>query len=621
MSPSQEDRIAAEQLRLVLDGVTQSVAVGFLVSTLMLAVLWELVPHAVLLGWYGAFLVERFGAAAYARRVREAVGEPDCARRVERVVFASKIVEGAILGSLIWIALPLQIPAVSILTMSLLGATCSNGVSLLAPRRHLYLALVVPVAVLAAGTLWSLGGAPYRALAVCSILFVVGQYGQVVLASRRVRESIELRFENAALVEQLRAESAAAHRARRDAEHANTAKSQFLAAASHDLRQPVHAQGLFLQALSQTDLAAPQRRILQNAQTANVASTDMLNTLLDFSRLEAGVITPRRRAFELQPLLDKIENDLAHLADAKRLIYRTPQTDLAIVSDAALLELVLRNLVLNAIRYTERGGVLIGCRRRGAGVSIEVYDTGIGIPVDQREDIFREFYQLGNPERDRHKGLGLGLAIARGIAASLDHPLSLSSEVGSGSVFRILVPRSLDAVPDNVLDTVHGADLDAAGEADISESGGLAGARILIVDDDAIVRDAMVALLSGWGCLCWAFEDPTEVTRLPWQGPPPDALICDYRLRRDQTGAEAIATLRQHWGRPVPAILITGDTAPVRMREASESGIPLIHKPVRPDLLQTALAALIPPRRPPVGPVSAEARRGPEDTGLVRAAG
>jgi two-component system, sensor histidine kinase len=613
MSPSQEERIAAEQLRLVLDGVTQSVAVGFLVSTLMLAVLWSLVPHAVLLSWYGAFLVERFGAAAYARRVRAAIGEPDRARRVERVIFLSKIVEGAILGSLIWIALPLQVPAVSILTMSLLGATCSNGVSLLAPRRHLYLALVVPVAVLAAGTLWSLGGAPYRALAICSILFVVGQYGQVVLASRRVRESIELRFENAALVEQLRAETAAAHRARRDAEHANTAKSQFLAAASHDLRQPVHAQGLFLQALSQTDLAAPQRRILQNAQTANVASTDMLNTLLDFSRLEAGVITPRPRAFELQPLLDKIENELAPLADAKRLIYRTPQTDLAIVSDPALLELVLRNLVLNAIRYTERGGVLIGCRRRRAGVSIEVYDTGIGIPVDKREDIFREFYQLGNPERDRHKGLGLGLAIARGIAASLDHPLSLSSKVGSGSVFRILVPRTLDAGRD--------ARLDDAPAAAIAESGGLVGARILIVDDDAIVRDAMVALLSGWGCLCWAFEDPTDVTERPPQGPPPDALICDYRLRRGQTGAEAIATLRQHWGRPIPAILITGDTAPVRMREALDSGVPLIHKPVRPDLLQKALAALILPGRPPVGPVGAEVRRGPETTDLVRAEG
>ncbi len=283
-----------------------------------------------------------------------------------------------------------------------------------APRRHLYLALVVPVALLAAGTLWSLGGAPYRALAICALLFVAGQYGQVVLASRRVRESIELRFENTALVERLRGETAAAHRARLDAEHANTAKSQFLAAASHDLRQPVHALGLFLQALSQTDLGDPQRRILQNAQAANVASTDMLNTLLDFSRLEAGVVTPRPGAFELQPLLDRIENDLAHLADAKSLIYRTLQTDLAVVSDAALLELVLRNLVLNAIRYTDRGGLLIGCRRRGDDVSIEVYDTGIGIPAAKQDDIFREFYQLGNPERDRHKGLGLGLAIARG---------------------------------------------------------------------------------------------------------------------------------------------------------------------------------------------------------------
>ncbi|SFM48763.1 ATP-binding response regulator [Methylobacterium pseudosasicola] len=581
MTLSQDHRIVAEELRLVLDGVMQSIAVGFLVSTLMLLVLWTLAPHAVLLSWYVAFLVERVAAAAFARRMRHTVSEPASARRIERVVFLSKIVEGSILGSLIWIALPLQVPAVSILTMSLLGATCSNGVSLLAPRRHLYLALVIPIVTLASVTLWSLGGIPYRALAICSILFVVGQYGQVVLASRRVRESIELRFENTALIEQLRAETAAAHLARRDAEYANSAKSQFLAAASHDLRQPVHALGLFLQALSQTSLASPQRRILQNAQTANVASTDMLNTLLDFSRLEAGVVTPRPRAFELQPLLDKIENDLAHLADAKGLIYRTPQTDLAIVSDAALLELVLRNLVLNAIRYTDHGGLLIGCRRRSANVSIEVYDTGIGIPEDKREEIFREFYQLGNPERDRHQGLGLGLAIARGIAGALGHVLSLSSREGSGSVFRILVPRTLEVEAD---------DDRPAGNL---EGGRLTGSRIMIVDDDAIVRDAMMALLSGWGCLCWAFEDPSDVARFPGHEPAPDALICDYRLRGGQTGAEAIAMLRQHWKRPIPAILITGDTAPVRMREASDSGVPLIHKPVRPDLLRSALIALI----------------------------
>lgn len=576
----------AEELRLVLDGVSQSVAVGFLVSTLMLVVLWTPAPRGILLSWYAAFLIERIAAALYARRARHVVDRPDRARRVERIVFLSKIIEGSILGSLIWIALPLQIPAVSILTMSLLGATCSNGVSLLAPRRHLYLALVIPVAMLAAGALWSLGGAPYRALAICSILFVVGQYGQVVLASRRVRESIELRFENMALVEQLRGESAAAHAARRDAERANAAKSQFLAAASHDLRQPVHALGLFLQALSQTDLVGPQRRILQNAQAANVASTDMLNTLLDFSRLEAGVVTPRPRAFELQPLLDKIENDLAHLADARRLIYRTVETDRAIVSDAALLELVLRNLVLNAIRYTDRGGILIGCRRRGTNVSIDVYDTGIGIPEGKREDIFREFYQLGNPERDRQKGLGLGLAIARGIATSLGHALSLSSKEGHGSVFRILVPGTDETVPN--VDVL----------ADIPNPSGLAGARVLVVDDDAIVRDAMTALLTGWGCRCWVFEGPDDVGRHPASEPAPDALICDFRLREGRTGTEAIALLRRHWGRPIPAILITGDTAPARLREALDSGIPLVHKPVRPDILQNALLSLIAPGRP-----------------------
>ena len=585
MSRSPDRRVVAEELRLVLDGVSQSVAVGFLVSTLMLVVLWTQAPHGILLSWYVAFLIERVAAALYARRARHVVDHPDHARRIERIVFLSKILEGSILGSLIWIALPLQNPAISILTMSLLGATCSNGVSLLAPRRHLYLALVIPVAVLASGTLWSLGGAPYQALAICSILFVVGQYGQVVLASRRVRGAIELRFENMALVEQLRGETAAAHMARCDAEHANAAKSQFLAAASHDLRQPVHALGLFLQALSQTDLAGPQQRILQNAQAANVASTDMLNTLLDFSRLEAGVVTPRPRAFELQPLFDKIENDLAHLADAKRLIYRTVETNRAIVSDAALLELVLRNLVHNAIRYTDRGGILIGCRRRGTSVSIEVYDTGIGIPEGKREDIFREFYQLGNSERDRQKGLGLGLAIARGITTSLGHTISLSSKEGHGSVFRILVPGTDEIVPD--VDVL----------ADVPNLNGLAGARILVVDDDALVRDAMVALLTGWGCRCSAFESPDEARRHPSSELAPDALICDFRLREGQTGTEAITLLRQHWERSIPAILITGDTAPARLREALDSGIPLVHKPVRPDILRNALLALIAPRQ------------------------
>ena len=343
----------------------------------------------------------------------------------------------------------------------------------------------------------------------------------------------------------------------------------------------VHALGLFLQALSQTDLKSQQRQIVSKAQAANIASTDMLNTLLDFSRLEAGIVTPRPTAFALQPLLDKLENEFGPMADAKGLIYRSPPTDHAVVSDAALLELVLRNFVLNAIRYTDSGGVLIGCRRRGAGLSIEVHDTGIGIPDDQREEIFREFHQVGNPERDRRKGLGLGLAIARRLATSLDHPLSLSSREKRGSVFRILVPRAFEPT------------FDDDRSPDVPAALGLAGVRVLIVEDDAIVRDAMEQLLYRWDCHCRAIEMPADVAFLPQDEPVPDVLICDYRLRENVTGTDAIAMLRRHWDRQIPAIMITGDTAPERMREALESGIPLLHKPVPPDKLYRELLAVI----------------------------
>lgn len=445
MTLPEDDRIYAEQVRLVLDGVAQSVIVGFLVSSLAFAVLWPVAPHGVLGAWYAAFLVERTSAAVFAWRARRLMRHPDTIRWIERVLLLSKVVEGSILGLLPLIALPLEVPAISAMTLSLMGAAGSNGVSLLAPRRLLYLALVIPIVLLTAATLWSLNGRSYHALAICSLLFVVGQYGQVVLASRQVRDSIALRFENAGLVERLRSETAAADIARRDAEQANATKSQLLATISHDLRQPVQALTLFHQALRQTRLADAQLQIVNNAEMANSTSADMLDRLLDFSRLEAGAVTPRPTGFALQPLLREIENDLAPLADAKRLVYRSSLTDVTVVSDPALLAMILRNLVLNAIRYTDRGGLVVGCRRRGESVSIEVYDTGIGIHSDEQEDIFQPYYRVDDSGPDGQKGVGLGLAIVQRLAASLQHPVTLSSKEGRGSVFRILVPTTSDA--------------------------------------------------------------------------------------------------------------------------------------------------------------------------------
>jgi PAS domain S-box-containing protein len=369
--------------------------------------------------------------------------------------------------------------------------------------------------------------------------------------------------------------------AKRQAEEANAAKSKFLAAASHDLRQPIHAQGLFLELLGRTPLTPQQKEVLTAVRAASQASAEMLNTLLDFSRIEAGVIVPQIRPFPLQPLLNKIESELAPLADAKNIIYRSRETQVTILSDPALVELILRNLVANAIRYTERGGVLVACRRRGGEVAVEVWDTGIGIAADEQAEVFREFHQLGNPERDRRKGFGLGLAICKGLAQTLWHDLSLQSTPGQGSMFRLCLPLAKRPARPSA------ANVPAAEQRQL-----LLGQHVLVIDDDEAVRIGTLNLLSDWGCQGMAAESIEEALILA-QGQRPDLVISDYRLRQQRTGAEAIAILRAVHGAQLPALLITGDTAPERLAEAQASGIPLLHKPVSTSELYRVLAALL----------------------------
>jgi CheY-like chemotaxis protein/anti-sigma regulatory factor (Ser/Thr protein kinase) len=303
----------------------------------------------------------------------------------------------------------------------------------------------------------------------------------------------------------------------------------------------------------------------------------MLNALLDFSRIEAGVVDPLLQPFRLQPLLNKIEQELAAQADAKNIVYRSRETRLVVQTDPVLLELILRNLISNAIRYTDRGGVLVGCRHHANRAVIEVWDTGIGIAPENQQEVFREFHQLGNPERDRRKGLGLGLAIAEGLAKAMKHELSLSSVPGRGSVFRLTLP------------VVSAAPVEQ--QATVQSKTRVLNARLLVIEDDEIVRAGMCHLLRGWGSECDAAESIEEALALV-QLNVPDVIISDYRLREQRTGVEAIAAIRDLLGSEIPALLITGDTAPKRLREAQTSGIPLLHKPVSPSLLYRRLVEL-----------------------------
>lgn len=372
--------------------------------------------------------------------------------------------------------------------------------------------------------------------------------------------------------------------AKQEAEDANMGKSKFLAAASHDLRQPIHAQGLFLEVLSRTELNAQQRGLLASTRAASDASADMLNTLLDFSRIEAGVIEPQRQAFRVQPLLNKIEREFERQADAKGLAYRSRETTLVAQSDPALIELILRNLVSNAIRYTDEGGVLVTCRQRAGQVVLEVWDTGIGITASQQREVFREFHQLGNPERDRRKGLGLGLAIVEGLARTLGHALSMVSIPGRGSVFRLTLPTAMTPAI-------------AAELSPLMAKSQQLDMRVLVIDDEESVRVGMLHLLRSWGCDCMAAESIEDALALARQQAP-DFVISDYRLREQRTGIEAIAALRALLGDALPALLVTGDTAPERLRQAQASGIPLLNKPVSPSQLYRAMMRLA--HSPPV---------------------
>ena len=575
-----EDRVLREQLRLILGNMANALAPTLVLSSLMV---WALSHHGMLsalVTWGLALMTLKTHVFFHARRHLKADLTLTPPRRMVLNLMLLNATDGGLWGALAWIALNdgSSLPD-AVLVIATAAGMVGSSVSRLSPVMPVFFSFAVTLLALLAAKVWTLGDPSYQALGLVSLIFLSSLTLMARNSSRETRAAVNLRFENIELLAQLRTKTVMAETAQREAEYANAAKSKFLAAASHDLRQPIHALGLFLDVLSRTQLDGHQRELLTHARTSSAASSEMLDALLDFSRIEAGVIDPQPRPVQLQPLLNKIEHELAPQADAKNIVYRSRETHLVAHSDPVLLELILRNLISNAIRYTSCGGVLVACRRRGSQAVLEVWDTGIGIAPEHQEEVFREFHQLGNPERDRRKGLGLGLAIARGLAFAMGLELSLASTPGRGSVFRLALPITQAPValePDSwAHETVRALHV-----------------RVLVIDDDEAVRAAMLPLLRDWGCQCEAagsIEEAIELTRLR----APDLIISDYRLREQRTGVEAITTLRAIWGRAIPALLITGDTAPQRLREAQASGLPLLHKPVAPPQLYRKIVTIL----------------------------
>jgi signal transduction histidine kinase len=369
-----------------------------------------------------------------------------------------------------------------------------------------------------------------------------------------------------------------------EAESASRAKTRFLASASHDLRQPIHTLSLFSAALSMRPMDERTREIAGHLEIALKHLANQLDALLDVSKLDAGVIEQDLGRVPLRPLIERLVAEYRPIcADKGLALVLRCEDDTAVCTDAMLLERILRNLLGNAIKYTDTGEVRIELAEAPPGALIVIEDTGRGIPGDEQVNVFEEFYQLDNPERDRVKGLGLGLAIVRRLTELLEIDIRLESKPGKGTRFELSVPN-LGAEP-----AVDAIDPDVGSELEAVDGG----ARVLVVEDEAEVRAGMKALLEVMG-FSVQLADSTEQALALARIRPPQILLADLRLRGDDSGFRAIRALRRLLP-GLPALIISGDTAPSRLREAQDAGLELLHKPVAADVLQRAILRALEP--------------------------
>lgn len=515
---------------------------------------------------------------------RPGTGDVSASLRYARYMLALWCLIGAGWGGLGVVFIePGHVQGASII-LAVIAAITSAGLAVFAPCRQIALAYWLPCVLPVAGALMLAQGAVNLTLALGSLIYLWAMTIYADGTSRAALHSIALRFENQGLVERLREQTQRAQEARQlaevalgEAEQANRSKAVFLASASHDLRQPLHAAGLFMGALSRESLSPRQRHLLTQTQASACAAGEMLDTLMDFSKVDAGVIKPQPRPFALQQVFHRLQREVAPLAEEAGLAFRMRDTNVQVNADPSLVEMIVRNLLLNAVRYTPHGAVLLACRQRGARAVIEVWDTGIGIASHQHQAIFQEFHQLGNPERDRRKGLGLGLAIVAGLARAMAVDVTVASQPGRGSVFRLALPLTQASVTPVA--------------PSVAPSVGLQGLRVLLIEDDPCVLAAMADLLDTLGCVCVPVTSGDEGLAA-LEGFVPEVIVSDYRLRSHHTGVDAIHAITASLGHAVPAVIVTGDTAAERLREAHASGLMLLHKPVPAETLCAALVSL-----------------------------
>ena len=410
-------------------------------------------------------------------------------------------------------------------------------------------------------------------------IFALGSVGFAAMlflihssVNKVVEQSIRLRFSNLKLASDLGIQ-------KEIAEKSSMAKSSFLAVASHDLRQPLHAHGLFLGELRER---LPQKtfvsKIISKLESSLLVISELFDSLLDISKLEAGAVETNIRSFFLDDFIRPVVQQYRAKAKASGIVLRAVLPHCVISSDKVLLGRIMRNLLENAVRYTPEGKVLVGCRRHGNSLSIQVWDTGRGIEDDELDSIFEDYYQIKRQNNQRTHGLGLGLAVVSQLCDLLGHAISVKSVLGKGSVFSVEVPmsKSVDVSKDDMnTDTLI-----------IDE---LSGMKVLVIDDDESVRQGMAGILDVWGCNVITGSDAENIMMNLPAGYVPDVIIADYQLNDGKIGFREVELLNTRFKREIDAAIISGDIASINESELKKRHYPLLQKPVSPAKLCTLL--------------------------------
>ena len=573
-SPGREHVIAAELIRAQYANMPGAFIGSAVTASFMAAVLYDKLPSRTVLLWLAAAYVNCLIRIVLWRWFLSANPTTEDMPRWGRYGVICTAFAGVTWGAA---GIVLNIPgSLSYQIVVLLVTTGLAFTSTYLSASHLpaYRAFVYPTFVLS-GVPFLLGpDAWHVAIGLGTLAFLPLMLRYSARLCRALRVSIDVRLQNVELVEELRAQKKAA-------EDANVAKSRFLAVASHDLRQPLHALELFVQALEDTPLPAHAHQLVGNVRRSVDSMEELFDALLDISRLDAGAVRARVDTIALAEVFERLSFEYAPVAKQKGLSLHVMNTSVYVRSDPTLLARIVRNLVANAVRYTERGRITIGCRRRGEQVSVEVWDTGPGIPAEKHAEIFQEFAQLGNPERDRRKGLGLGLAIVERLAKLLGHSVELRSTVGKGSVFAVTVARGHH---DNhaILDPL----------AEIAACFDLGGRLALLVQSDLAGREALKELLTSWNCEVLSAASGAEMlATLGGLKRPPDLIIADGPAPVE-SGTAVVEMLRNEFNAELPALLVSAAPGPAAAGE-DRGGLPVLRRPFHAGHLRTLINNLL----------------------------